>query len=437
MSAGDPSGLTIAAARRQLRAGRLSCEELVTACLERIDELDAAIFAWARLRAEGALDDARAIDASPDGATRDLPLAGIPIGLKDIICTAGLETSAGSRVLSGWVPDDDAVAVRMLQRHGAIVLGKTVTTEFASADPAPTRNPADLAHTPGGSSAGSAAAVAADMCLGAVGTQTAGSILRPAAYCGAVGFKPTYGVVSREGVIPLAWTMDHVGPITKTVEDAALLYEALRGETPSVGPLPDGHRFTVGIADRYFDTDDRHVVAAFESALAAVAELGWTVKPVRLPASFEVAAQAAMVVITVEIAAVHEDWFSGQPDAYGPQLRELIEAGRRILAPTYLRAQRLRRQAAEEMTALFDGMDVLMTPTTPAPAPPGFQTTGDASYNLPFSSLGMPALSVPVPTSTTHLPIGVQLVADHHRDEWLLEAGRRFDQHVNPGTSGE
>ena len=226
------------------------------------------------------------------------------------------------------------------------------------------------------------------MCLGALGTQTAGSILRPAAYCGAVGFKPTYGVVSREGVIPLAWSMDHVGPITKTVEDAALLYEALRGETPSVGPPPDGHRFTVGIADRYFDTDDRHVVAAFESALAAVAELGWTVKPVRLPASFEVAAQAAMVVITVEIAAVHEDWFSGQPDAYGPQLRELIEAGQRILAPTYLRAQRLRRQAAEEMTALFDGMDVLMTPTTPAPAPPASRPPATLPTTSPSRASG-------------------------------------------------
>jgi len=437
MSATDPSGLTIAAARRQLQAGLLSCEELVTACLARIEELDPTIQAWVRLRAEPALDEARAIDAGTDGATIDRPLAGIPVGLKDIIATAGLETSAGSRVLRGWVPDDDAVAVRRLRRHGAIVLGKTVTTEFASADPAPTRNPADPAHTPGGSSAGSAAAVAADQCLGALGTQTAGSILRPAAYCGAVGFKPTYDAVSREGVIPLAWSMDHVGPITKTVEDAALLYEALRGEPPTAGPPPDGHRFTVGVTDRYFDTDDPHMVAAFGTALAAARELGWDVRTVRLPASFEAAAQAAMVVITAEIAAVHEDWFREQPDAYGPQLRELIEAGQRILAATYLRGQRLRRQATEEMRALFDDVDLVMTPTTPAPAPSGFGTTGDASYNLPFSSFGMPALSVPVPASTTHLPTGVQFVADHHWEAGLLEAGRRFDRHVNPGSSGE
>jgi aspartyl-tRNA(Asn)/glutamyl-tRNA(Gln) amidotransferase subunit A len=432
MNVTDPSALTIAAARRLLRSGELSCEELVHACLDRIDELDGALLAWARVRADGALADARALDATRDDETRDLPLAGIPIGLKDIICTAGLETSAGSRVLSGWVPNVDAVAVRMLRRHGAIVLGKTVTTEFASADPAPTRNPADLAHTPGGSSAGSAAAVASHMCLGALGTQTAGSILRPAAYCGAVGFKPTYGAVSRDGVIPLAWSMDHVGPIARSVEDASLMYGALRMSAPSVQRRPSDERVVVGVPDRFFDTDDRDVATAFESALSAMHELGWTVRPVQLPASFEVAAQAAMVIITVEIAAVHEDWFTAEPDAYGPRLRGLIEAGQRILAPTYLRAQRLRRQATEEMKALFEDVDVVVTPSTPAPAPEGFATTGDASYNMPFSSFGMPALSVPIPSSSTHLPIGMQFVADHHRDDRLLEVGRRFERHVQP-----
>ena len=430
MSATDPSALTIAAARRMLRAGELSSEELVTACLDRIDELDGSIVAWARVRRAGALADARALDASAGDAVRDLPLAGIPIGLKDIICTAGLETSAGSRVLHGWVPHDDAIAVRSLKRHGAIVLGKTITTEFASADPAPTRNPADLAHTPGGSSAGSAAAVAANMCLGALGTQTAGSILRPSAYCGAVGFKPTYDAVSREGVIPLAWSMDHVGPITKTVEDAALVYGALRGEVRPVDRQLRARPVTVGVPDRLFDTDDGDVVAAFESALAAARELGWDVQSVQLPASFEAAAHAAMVIITAEIAAVHEDWFKVQPDAYGPQLRGFIEAGQRILAPTYLRAQRVRRHATGEMKSLFDRVDVVMTPSTPAPAPAGFATTGDASYNMPFSGFGMPALSVPVPSSTTHLPIGVQFVAGHHRDDRLLEVGRRFERHV-------
>lgn len=431
MIAVDPNELTIVAATQLIRSRELSCEELVTACLERIGELDDSIHAWARVRVDGALADARAIDASRDDTKWDLPLAGIPVGLKDIICTEGLETSAGSRVLSGWVPQHDAVVVRRLKRHGAIVLGKTVTTEFASADPAPTKNPADLAHTPGGSSAGSAAAVAAHMCLGALGTQTAGSILRPAAYCGAVGFKPTYDAVSREGVIPLAWSMDHVGPITRTAEDAALVYAAIRSEQPSVDRPPSDHRFTVGIPDRYFDTDDRHVAAALDSALFAIRELGWDVLSVRLPDSFEAAAQAAMVVITAEIAAVHEDWFGAQPDAYGPQLRGFIESGQRILAPTYLRAQRLRRQATHETQALFDRVDLLMTPTTPAPAPSGFESTGDASYNMPFSSFGLPALSVPVPSSTTHLPIGVQFVAGHHRDDWLLEAGCRFERHVN------
>ena len=172
------------------------------------------------------------------------------------------------------------------------------------------------------------------MCLGALGTQTAGSILRPSAYCGAVGFKPTYDAVSREGVIPLAWSMDHVGPITKTVEDAALVYGALRGDVRPMDRQPDDRPVTVGVPDRFFDTDDRDVAAAFESALAAARELGWDVQPIPLPASFEAAAQAAMVIITAEIAAVHEDWFEVQPDEYGPQLRGFIEAGQRILALT-------------------------------------------------------------------------------------------------------
>jgi aspartyl-tRNA(Asn)/glutamyl-tRNA(Gln) amidotransferase subunit A len=431
MIAADPSSLSIASARRLLRSGQLSCEELVAACFKRIREVDDSILAWARLRIDGALDDARAIDARRDDQTGRLPLAGIPVGLKDIFCTAGFETSAGSRVLSGWVPDADAFAVRMIKQAGAVVLGKTATTEFASADPAPTRNPVDLAHTPGGSSAGSAAAVAAHMCLGALGTQTAGSILRPAAYCGVVGFKPTYGAVSREGVIPLGWSMDHVGPIAKTVEDAALLYAALRGDQRPSAERGTDRSYIVGVADRFFDASDTHVAAAFESALDALRELGWKLQPVRLPDCFEAAAHAAMVVLAVEIASVHEDWFDTQPEVYGPRLRGLIESGRRILAPSYLRAQRLRRRAAYETKTLFDGVDFLVTPTTPAPAPLGFETTGDASYNMPFSSFGLPALSVPVPARTTHLPIGIQLIADHCRDETLLEAGRVFEQHLS------
>ena len=418
--------LTIADGARMIRSGKVSSRELVESSFETVAECDGSIRAWARLREEGALADADRIDGTDPDERDRLPLAGIPVGIKDIFLTQGLETSAGSPILSGWIPDRDAVAVRHLKEAGAIVLGKTATTAFASADPAITKNPVDLEHSPGGSSAGSAAALAAGMCLGALGTQTAGSIVRPAAYCGVVGFKPTYDAVSRNGVIPLAWSMDHVGPMARTVEDVALLYDVLAGP---VGEKTVRTTYTVGLPDRYFEDLDEEVAYAFGEALSALRGRNWNLRSVRLPDSFELGVQAAEVVLPAEIAAVHHDWYEARPGDYGAKLSATIESGRRIAAPSYLRAQRIRRLATVEAKALFEQVDVLVTPTTPTVAPRGFETTGDPRFNIPFSSLGLPTLTVPIPARKTRLPVGLQLAGDHGRDRDVLAAGRLLEHH--------
>lgn len=421
-----PNELTIGEAVRRVHRGELSSRALVEACLARIAAVDPAIQAWARVCGDIALAEAERIDRLSPAARRALPLAGVPFGVKDVFCTRGVETSAGSRVLRGWVPDYDAAAVVRVKAAGGVLLGKTATTEFASADPAPTRNPRDLEHTPGGSSAGSAAAIAADMCLGALGTQTAGSILRPAAYCGVVGFKPTYGATRRDGVLPLAWSLDHVGPITKTVEDAALVFAQLV-EPTAPARVPPPRTLRIGIPDRYFDDATPAVADAIDAVIARLADLGWSVTTTTLPVSFEAAMAAATIILPVEVAAFHDQWFDRAPEAYGPKLRSLIEAGQCVPGPSYLRAQRVRTVAVAEFRATFETVDLLLTATTPAPAPRGLESTGDAKYLWPLSCLGVPTLTLPIPAPASPLPVGLQLVGAHGADWTVLAAGQALE----------
>src|SRR5437588_192983 len=291
------------------------------------------------------------------------PLHGIPIGVKDIFNTAGVETACGSRIMAGFVPPADATAVARLRAAGAIILGKTHTTEFASFDPSPARNPWALTHTPGGSSSGSGAALAARMCQGALGSQTSGSIIRPAAFCGVVGLEPTFGRVSRHGVHPLAWTLDHPGPMARTVRDAALLLDAVAGPdphdpAPCSAPAPPPHAallaeagtddrpaaaLRVGVPDRYFtDGLDEEAEALFRSALRALEALGCGVREIRLPDEFEAGMDAHELIHNAEAAAVHVDTYRVRPGDYGSRLRAIIETGLQIPAPTYVRAQQVR-----------------------------------------------------------------------------------------------
>jgi aspartyl-tRNA(Asn)/glutamyl-tRNA(Gln) amidotransferase subunit A len=433
--------LTVQQAARAVASRQVSARELVAALVDRIRKLEPSVQAWARLRPEQALEEAARLDDRLSRGERAGPLHGVPVGVKDIVYTAGVETSAGSRILSGFVPTYDATVVARLRAAGAVVLGKTVTTQFAFLDPGPTRNPWNLEHTPGGSSSGSAAAVACGMVPAAIGTQTVGSILRPAAYCGVVGLKPTYGRVSRHGVLPLAWTLDHPGPFARTVEDAALLLEVIGGPDgldPACSPQPV-ERWTeacrlgasglrVGVPDRFFsERASPPVREAYGRALVALEAAGAEVREVRLPAEFDQVPSAQRTILAAEAAAFHRRWYAQRANDYAPKLRALVEEGLQLRATDYIRARQLRRRCRQAMLSVFHQVDVLATPATPAPAPHGLDSTGDPAFNGPFTFVGFPSVAVPVELSEGGLPVGVQLVAAPFAEGTLLRAAAALE----------
>ncbi|MDR5694173.1 MAG: amidase [Armatimonadota bacterium] len=441
----DPWDLSLHEAAKAIASRQLSSRDLVRSLLDRIERLEPQIQAWARLRPEEALVEAEELDRRLAREGPLGPLHGVPIGVKDIFYTAGWETSAGSRILAGFLPAFDATVVARLKSKGAIILGKTVTTEFATFDPGPTRNPWNLRHTPGGSSSGSAAAVAARMCPGAFGTQTAGSILRPAAFCGIVGLKPSYGRISRHGVVPVSWTLDHPGPMGRTVQDVAILLEATAG--------PDGYDTTcleetlegcvsacerpasglrVGVPDRFFlERSTPEMVSAYRRALPLLEEAGMEVREIHLPPEFDDCLEAHRTIMYAEAAAFHQRWFRDRSDEYGPKIRAMIEEGLRIPAVSYLRARETRTACIQAMKGLFAEVDLLVTPTTPGPAPEGLASTGDPIFNLPFTFLGFPAMTVPAGLSPSGLPLGIQLVARPLDEVTLLRAAAAYER-VNP-----
>ena len=419
-------------AAQAIRDGKLTAPELAASLLSRIEQLDGEIQAFARTNSVALLSQAEDMQReAARGAFRG-PLHGIPIAIKDILDTAGIETCAGSSLLAGRVPDRDAVAVKQLRRAGALVLGKTAMTEFAAMDPAPTRNPWNTNHTPGGSSSGSAAAVAAFLAPGAVGTQTAGSIIRPAAYCGIVGLKPTYDAIDRRGVFPCAWSMDHVGPMARSVDDVAMLFEAMASTGSTVAGDAGERPLCIGISDRYFlDYADTDTKSAMEAVMARLREAGAGFIPLVLPESFEAGCDAGIITMYCEMAAAHRDLFAASRNEYGWKLQCLLDAGMQFSAVDYLRAQQVRRLAMDDLSKMLGRVDCLLTPSTPAPAPIGLDATGDWTLNLPFSSSGHPTLTVPVTLSGSGMPIGVQLVARAHGEDRLFRCGALIEKQMN------
>ncbi len=438
---GEPWELTLTEAGELIRKERLSSVEITRSLLDRIAAVEPRVLAWARTLPQQAMAEAERLDWLLRQGTYAGPLHGIPVGIKDIYYTAGVETSAGSKVLAGFVPTFDATVVRRLLEAGAILLGKTATTEFAYLDPAPTRNPWNPGHTPGGSSSGSAAAVAAGMCLGAFGTQTGGSIVRPAAFCGVVGLKPTYGRVSRHGIIPFAWSLDHPGPIAKTVRDVALLLSAVAGLDPhdsstAAQPVPSyvedmetsPRGLTAGTPDRYFpERSNPDVATSFQEAVGALEKVGMRIRDVKLPDCFEAGVEAGRVIMHAEGAAFHRDWFRTRWEEYGPKLAGLIEAGLMIPAASYLRAQRIRSVAIAAMRRLFTEVDVLVTPAAPGPAPEGLGSTGDPVFNAPSSTFGLPALGLPMGFAPSGLPLGLQIMGRSFDELTVLRVGAAYE----------
>lgn len=432
-----PYSLSIAQAAEHIRTRQLSPVELVRSCLERIDQLEPRLQAWITVDREGALAAARQVQEDLAHGQYLGPLHGIPIGLKDIFYTKGLRTTAGSPIYADFIPDYDATSVRKLREAGAIILGKAQTTEFAALKPSPTHNPWNLDHTPGGSSSGSAAAVAAAMCPGALGSQTYGSTIRPAAYCGCVGLKPTYGRVSAHGLFALCWSLDHVGLFTRTVRDSAILLYALAGDDPldpggAVVPVPDYRSALlnplpprIGLVREFFlekanDETRKHVEAVAER----FARAGAQVEEVRLPASFVDEPEAHFKMLYAEAAVSHAERYTQHKDFYSPQMQELIEKGKQISTAEYIELRRHQQRFRHDMELLCQSVDVLLTPSTPAPAPKGLGSTGDPSFNGPASFSGHPSLNLPSGLSSDGLPFGVQLMSAAFREDKLIAAGQ-------------
>ncbi|WP_216851259.1 amidase [Acidisphaera sp. L21] len=443
--------LTITQASVLIRTGKLSPVELTKAYLDRIHRLDGELHAYILVLGKTAMDEARRAEAEIAGGDWKGPLHGIPIGLKDIYNTAGIATTGHSALFKDHVPNEDAVTVQRLRKAGAVILGKLATHEFATGGPSfdlpwpPARNPWNLDHQPGGSSSGSAAAVAAGLCMAAMGTDTGGSIRSPAAWCGLAGFKPSYGRVSRRGILPLSFTLDHAGPLCWTTEDCALMMQALAGHDAldpgsadkAVPDFASGLRgdvkgLRVGVIRHFFETDlkaEDDVVAGLESALNTLRALGAAVTDVTLsPLSHY--NKVTSLISRSEAYAIHERYLTTTPELYGELGRRRLAAGAFVRASDYVNALRHRTRLVAEMTAAMQDHDVLMLPTKHQVAPP-FRlepAVREPSFTQPFNVTGFPALSVCSGFSANGLPLSLQIVGRPFEDAQVLSTGDAFEK---------
>jgi aspartyl-tRNA(Asn)/glutamyl-tRNA(Gln) amidotransferase subunit A len=441
---------TIRELGERYRKRDLSPVEVTRTLLGRIEQLDPMLHAFITLTADRAMADARAAEAALQrGDAR--PLLGIPVAHKDIYCTRGIRTTGGSALLADWLPEDDATCVRCWQEAGTVLLGKLITHEFAFGLQLPghrflpARNPWNTAHIPGGSSSGSGAALAAGLVVGATGSDTGGSIRGPAAFCGIVGLKPTYGRVSRAGVLSLSWTLDHTGPMARTVEDCAYLLQAMAGHDaadPASSRVPiddylaplgqDIRGVKIGVPRAYFfDGIDAEVAQAFEGALTTLRELGAEVRDVTIPSLHTT--PAFLLILMAEAFAYHERDIREHPELYGDVLRERILTGALVTAAEYTQAQRLRAQLCREMTEVLRDVDVLATPTAPAPATP-FTLAQDPEFGFPRSNMppfnltGLPTLALPCGFTSLGLPLSLQLAGRPFDEGMVLRVGHAYEQ---------
>ena len=423
-------------AAEAIRAGRMTSEELVGACLERIAAIEDQIGAWAHLDADHALKQACEADRiQRDGQTLG-PLHGIPVGIKDIFDTKDMPTEDGTVLHAGRQPQEDATAVALLREAGAVILGKTVTTELAVYAPGKTRNPHDLERTPGGSSSGSAAAVAAGMVPLAIGTQTNGSVIRPASYCGVYGYKPSYGRISRHRVLQQSRPLDQIGVFARTIEDAALIAQQimvfddrdpdtqLRARPALIetvaGELPFPPRLAF-VKTSVWDQAEPETQEAF-AELAA--HLGEAADEVALPDIFNDAVEQHRTIMEADLARSFEQEYASAKDKLSSILREMIERGQKVLAVDYNRALSRIPEFNRALDKVFDWHDAILTPATTGEAPVGLESTGSPIFCTIWTLCGMPAITLPILQGSHGLPLGVQLVGAKGDDARLLRTAR-------------
>ncbi len=472
------TSLTLTQARNMLQAGRFTAVELTRAYLERIDSLDSRINAYITVDPEGALEAARRADAAI-AAGDQKALTGIPVAVKDLICTQGLPTTCGSRILEDFRPPYDAFVIGRLQAQGAVMLGKLNMDEFAMGSTnehsafGPTRNPWDLERIPGGSSGGAAAAVAADMCLAALGSDTGGSVRQPASHCGVVGLKPTYGRVSRFGLVAFASSLDQIGPLCKTVADAAIMLQAIAGHDPADStsvpePVPDYscllegelEGLRIGLPKEYFQVEglDPVVRQAVEKAVQTLVDLGARAVDISLPHSRHAVAAYYVIApceassnlarydgVKYGLRAREQDGLVAMYNAtrsrgFGPEVQRRIILGTFALSAGYYdayygKASQVRTLIIDDFKQAFEKCDVIAAPVAPTPAYRLGETIDDPLtmylsdiFTLAANLAGIPALSVPCGLAGGKLPIGLQLMGAHFQEATLLKVGHRFQQ---------
>ncbi len=459
------STLTLAAASELVRAKKISPVELTKTCLGRIEQLNPKLNAFILITADSALAEARAAETEINRGRWKGPLHGIPIALKDLVDTAGVRTTAASNLFKDRVPAQDAEVVRRLKMAGAVFLGKHNMHEFAYGGSSvisafgPVRNPWGTDYSTGGSSGGSAAALAAGLCYGAIGSDTGGSIRQPAAYCGIVGIKPTYGRVSLRGVVPLAWSLDHVGPMTRSVKDAALMLQAIAGYDPDDAttanlPVPDyagalkveTSSLQLGIPRAYFyEKLDPDIQAALDSALAVLKKLTASqrdIGPLATKDSYTSIIDPIKSILPGEAYAYHQEYVSKTPDLYQPETLKRIRAGADVAAPAYIQSRRHVEQIRRSSSKIFDTVDLLITPTVLVPSFAIAELLGDLDtlrskelqmlHNTrPFNVLGLPTISVPCGFTRSGLPIGMQITGPLHADAMVLRLAHAYEQATN------
>ncbi len=413
---------TIHAAAAAMARRETTPTDLVRQCLAEIDRREDAIRAWVLVDRERALADAERLTRELEKGQSRGPLHGIPLGIKDIYDVADLPTAAGSRRWANAIAREDGPLIKRLRHAGAIFLGKTVTTTFASFDPPVTRNPWNAARTPGGSSSGSAAALATNMCLGALGSQTGGSITRPASYCGVAGCKPSFGLLPLVGIMPLADSLDHPGPMARCVSDLRLLLQAMAGPALRAPSLPNDIPIRLGRVRGLFERlAEPSMNAAMDDVAAKLVSQGIAIEEVTLPAQFEDVVPRHMTVMAVEAARWHRERFARHRDDYPPRITSLIEQGLACSAAEYAECKLHQRQLTEEMDAFLEFGEVafLLVPATTGPAPLA-DTTGSPAFNSPWSYTGLPVVSFPTGQTVDGLPLAIQIVGPRFAEADLL-----------------
>jgi Asp-tRNA(Asn)/Glu-tRNA(Gln) amidotransferase A subunit family amidase len=432
----DVGRLTLVRAAAGIREGTFSAEALAKRYLQRIREHDNSIHAWAWLDPERVLQLARRADAElRDGNLRG-PLHGVPLGIKDIVETAGIPTRMGSPIFSHFVPQRSASCVLRLEQAGAYVQGKTVTTEFATQQPGPTANPWNVGRTPGGSSSGSAAAVAAGFTCGAIGTQTRGSLIRPAAYCGIVGFKPSFGLIYREGVHELSATLDHVGVLAHDIADAGLLVGVMAHEDdstkPAAGSAPLIARLQqlrpveqaprlAAIRSPAWESAEPAQQALFVANCRSLAASGARVEEIALPASFDTAGEITRAIQAFEIAGNFRQLKASSGEHMSVKFRELCETGERVSGESYREALRRRGELCSELAGLLGGFDAIVTPPATGEAPASLASTGDPAFCSIWTLCGLPCVTFPTGVGPSSMPMGLQVVGAYLDDARTLE----------------